>query len=185
MCNQYFSQTSSFAQIPLQGRQGIAGTLPPDTDRWFGWMGAAGRFMALVNQQPSALALWIDAIPVTGPVTCAQIEKYMIGMLGIDGISIATATRLLAMKRPDYCLPITSTNYDKLKSSVLGPFCPPRSLKNKGFPEISRVAQLYVALLAKIWSTPWWQAPTPATAGWPHTLWQGRVAMLDAIFYDP
>lgn len=170
--------------MPLMQRKQVAGTLAPDTDRWFGWMGAAGRFMALVNKQPAALSA-INAIPTTGPLSVAQVKQYMRNMLSTSGVAIATATRLLAMKRPDYCLPITSTNYSNLSTSVLGPFCPPSQPKNKSALEINNVAQKYADLLAQIWKTGWWQAPQPATSGWVQTVWEGRVAMLDAIFYDP
>ncbi|WP_020375371.1 hypothetical protein [Sulfobacillus thermosulfidooxidans] len=183
-CLNDFAQFPQFAKMPLDKRKRAAGTLSPDTDRWFGWMGAAGRFMSLVNNYPENLGQWLDAIPSQAPLTSTDITQYLHGMLRLPGVGLSTATRLLAMKRPDYCMPITTTNYQKLQL-VFGQFCPRLRLSNKSANEIHDVAGQYVTFLSQIWSAPWWNAPVPQNPPWEHDIWLGRVAMLDTIFYDP
>lgn len=186
-CLTHFAQYPKFATMPMAARQQVAGTLPPNTERWFGWMGAAGCFMSLVNNNPHILAQWLDPVPAQGPVTVSQIYQYIVGMITLPGVALATATRLLATKRPDYCLPITSTNYANLRlSPKIGPMCPSLNIKKKtDTQEIGRIATRYGDMLSMIWATPWWASPMPTTRGWGQDLWQGRVAMLDAIFYAP
>lgn len=183
-CLTYFAQYANFAAMPNNPRQHVADTLPPDTDRWFGWMSVAGRFKELVNCSPQTLGQWLDPLPKTGRLTVGAIQRSLQGLLGIDGVGPATATRLLAMKRPERCMPITSTNHAQLSvDPALRQYCPP--LKVDGPKGPAQYATRYLDFLDQVWKSPWWKTPAPSTNTPDFLLWRGRVALLDTIFYDP
>ena len=184
-CRKSFAQAPLLAQMPPDDLRRVAGTLAPATERWFGSTGA-GRSATVVKQRPQELAEWLDAIPLTGSITPVQIEKYLSGMISVSGISIPTATRLLAMKRPDCCVPVSLSNIAGFRSdSGLGQLCPLPTIWNKQDPkELNSIAHQYASLLQQIWNAPWWQAPPPDD-GLEASIWQGRAALLDVLFYDP
>src|SRR5262249_1171290 len=104
-----FSQHPHFSDIDLPGRQKIAGLVPPTAKdpidyRWFGSMRGAGKFWQAINNNDKNLSLALDAIPLTGAISremyLTYIQRYRQAFPeGRDGIG--TASRLLAMKRPD------------------------------------------------------------------------------------
>ena len=83
---------------------------------------------------------------------------------------LATATRLLAMKRPDYFVCLDNANREKL----LGSFGV--KIANQDYEGY------WDKVIERIQLSTWWNArrPTEATAG---QIWDGRAAMLDAIYY--
>jgi hypothetical protein len=183
VCRQLFLRHPRFAQMPPEGRRVVAGIEPPPERRWFGAMGAAARFSQIVVRAPTQIGQVLDAIPVQGPVTTGHIQAYVASMLKIDGVNIATATRLLAMKRPDVAVPCTAANYFHM-SRELAPLKLPKLSVPKECQAILEAAKDYAILLDRIWHSPWWQSPRPATPR-SAVIWEARVALLDTVFYDP
>lgn len=57
------------------------------------------------------LSIWIvNKIPFSGKVTYKDYNSYMEKILSIKGIDLSIATRILALKRPDFFFCITSEN---------------------------------------------------------------------------
>lgn len=73
------------------------------------------------------------------------------------------------MKRPDLFLPANNASLVNL-GSVFG--VAPNNVEK------------YVALTERIWTFAWFSAPKPADTNG-QRIWGARVALLDAIFYEP
>ena len=186
-CQRCFDQTASLIEMPPDDLKRVTGILAPSTERWFGLMLDIGvRFKSVVNRRSHELAQWLDSIPRSGPISASQVEQYLEGMIAMPGVTISTATRLLAMKRPDYAVPVTLSNVAGFRSdSRIGPRCPlPTILNKQDGEELRSLARQYAAMLQQLWKAPWWQAPPP-DKGLEATIWSGRVALVDALFYDP
>jgi HKD family nuclease len=173
-----FASTPHFQDMDAQTRRAIAG-LPNqvmENAAWFGSMKGAGVFKNVVIEDPLHLSKALDEIPATGTVTREQYDSFISQYIkafpnGRDGI--ATATRLLSMKRPDQFLCVDSANRRKLANDV----------------GMTNVAQLdyeryWVEVVARIMDSPWWKSPAPKS-GKELQAWRARAAMLDAIFYEP
>ncbi|OLY72822.1 hypothetical protein AU074_08905 [Pseudomonas sp. ATCC PTA-122608] len=171
-----FEKHAHFNDMDVQIRRGIAGvksSFLPNSE-WFGSMTGAGVFRSLVLQGAPGLSLALDKIPLEGAVSRADydgfVEEYVKAFAnGRHGIG--TATRLLAMKRPDTFLCVDSANRAKLAEDV-------------GIPRPDQIdyARYWDEVVLRLMAAPWWSAPKPED---PDELeaWKGRAAMLDAIFY--
>jgi hypothetical protein len=99
-----FERYGSLASMPTADRQAVAG-LPSGGEQrfaWFGNMRGRGVFFSAVKNNNPALSRALDHIPSDGPVTRSAYDRYFRRFLQVvPGNSIATGTRLLAMKRPD------------------------------------------------------------------------------------
>ena len=83
---------------------------------------------------------------------------------------LATATRLLAMKRADEFV-----CFDKMNQTRL---CADFGNKASGMDH----RRYWDEVVERIRDSPWWNSPEPA-GGLELSAWRGRAAMLDAIFY--
>lgn len=173
-----FDSVPEFKDIDPQLRRAIAG-LPNgriENAGWFGSMQGAGVFKSLVISNPGQLSKALDQIPRDGTVTKSQYLAYVREYCrafpnGRDGI--ATATRLLSMKRPDQFLCFDSANRKQLAKDV----------------GIVRADQLdyeryWDEVVERIMDAPWWNS-LPPTSGPELKTWKARAAMLDALFYEP
>jgi hypothetical protein len=170
-----FDSTPTFAAMDVGVRLMIAG-MPNDKydgSEWFGSMKGAGKFWTALNNHVAELSAALDCVPLGGDVTRDDYNDYISGYhrafpKGRSGI--ATATRLLAMKRPDQFVCFDDRNKRGL-------------CKDFGIPVSGMDYNRYWdEIIARVRDTPWWNAPPP-TQGRKREIWQGRVAMLDAIFY--
>ncbi|PHV17436.1 hypothetical protein CSQ90_09005 [Janthinobacterium sp. BJB303] len=176
---EYFQNHHHFNDMDLDVRKGIAG-LPSKSKTiknwaWFGSMKGAGTFAGLINTSNEAFSLALDEIPLVGDIRREHydrfIEKYLKAYEGgRDGL--ATATRLLAMKRPDVFLCVDAQNKKRLADDV----------------GIVRADQLdyeryWDEVVERLMQSPWWQSPEPSNA-LEREAWHARAAMLDAIFYE-
>ena len=137
-------------------------------------MRGVGYFFEAVNDNNLHLSNALDAIPLTGLVSRAQYLDYIAQYIkafpnGRDGVS--TASRLLALKRPDYFVCLSSKNQDRLIAEF---GIKKSSLDYEGY---------WDEVIGRIQDSPWWNSPEPKE---PRALkaWQGRAAMLDSIFYE-
>jgi len=81
-----------------------------------------------------------------------------------------TSSRLLALKRPDYFICVDSKNRDKLTEEF--------DIRKSGLD----YERYWFEIVGRLIDTPWWKSLPPSD---PVELeaWQGRAAMLDALFY--
>jgi hypothetical protein len=111
----------------------------------------------------------LDNLPFTGTLHPEIIKDVLSRLCDIKYVGLAVSTRLITMKRPDVCLPITSTNKKKAQRFL-------------GDVEIRSIDD-YMTLLDKVWSRSWYQSPSKRPSA--QTFWPYRAALLDAFLYDP
>lgn len=175
----YFQTYAHFNDMDLDVRKGIAG-LPSKGKviknwAWFGSMKGAMTYSGQINAGNPAYSLALDRIPLVGEVTKKHYDAYIARYLkayqnGKDGL--ATATRLLAMKRPDVFLCVDAKNKTKLAKDV-GVIRADRLDYDRYWEEV----------VLRLKQSPWWQSPEPSDPVEKET-WHARAAMLDAIFYE-
>lgn len=172
-----FEQYEHFSSMPLTLRQTIAGvpnTLNPRWG-WFGSMKGAGKFRNALNRNDQYLSLALDRIPVDGAVTRDNYIQYIDTFIkafpaGRDGIGVAS--RLLAMKRPDWFVCLDARNRIGMS-------------KDFGIKQSDITYERYWDdIVNRITDSVWWNAPQPGDS-LEAEVWRGRAAMLDAIFYQP
>ena len=181
----WFAATSTFAALPTPQRKAVAGILGErekegaDLDRdwgWFGSMRGAGDFANRISENDVALARAIDGIPRSGEVTRDRYERFCDAFTEAFANSertggVATASRLLAMKRPDTFLCINKPNREGAAKAMAF------SRKNL------RLEDYWEQVVEPIRHSEWFNSPKPD--GQHGELWEARAAMLDAIFYRP
>ena len=169
-----FERYRSLASMPTADRQAVAG-LPSGGEQrflWFGNMRGRGVFFSAVNNNNSTLSRALDYIPLNGPVSRFTYDQYFrMFRQVIPGNSIATGTRLLAMKRPDLFVCVDTKN----QAGLCRAFGVPISTLD--------FASYYESIAERIWDSVWWNALEPA--GTPaKQIWGARAAFLDALFYE-
>ena len=181
----WFAGTSSFAELSTPQRKAVAGILGkrgkdgPDLDRdwgWFGSMRGAGDFANRISKNDEALARAVDGIPRSGEVTRGQYDRFCAAFTDAFAQSkriggVATASRLLAMKRPDTFLCICNPNREGAARAMA---FSRRDLKLNDYWE---------QVIEPIRHSKWFNSSKPD--GQDGELWEARTAMLDAIFYRP
>lgn len=171
-----FLGQASYAAMDDSTRRMIAG-LPSDAypeSGWFGSMVGAGVFFSAVRKNSRHLSAALDHIPLRGDVSRTSYDAYLDSFRkafpnGRHGI--ATATRLLAMKRPDQFVCLDGKNRSRL-------------CRNFGIPASGMTYQRYWdEIIEQLRLSPWWRADAPHVAQG-REIWLSRAAMLDAIFYE-
>lgn len=171
-----FAEHRTFASMSLPLRKTIAG-LPNDQERrwgWFGSMQGAGYYHQAVNKNNKHLSNALDEIPLRSVVTRSEYEKYIAQFLkafpnGRHGVGIAS--RLLALKRPDQFVCLDSKNQRGL--------CRDFGIVRNGM----NYDRYWDEIIERITDAPWWNSMRPKNAK-EAAVWDGRAAMLDAIFYE-
>ena len=172
-----FTTHLDFASMELGLRKTIAG-LPNNFDErweWFGSMKGAGYYHRAVNENSRHLSVALDMVPFQGTVSRPQYENYIsefIKAFPNGGHGIGTASRLLALKRPDQFVCLDSKNRGEL--------CKDFGIKQTGMT----YKRYWDEIVERIMDSPWWNSPQPRTDN-QRVVWYGRAAMLDAIFYRP
>lgn len=185
VARRWFATEASFARFPAPQRKAVAGILGeyqktgPDLDRewgWFGSMRGAGDFANRIEQNDRFLARALDGIPMASDVTRGQYDRFCrLFREAFTGSSrtggVPTATRLLAMKRPDTFLCVCKPNIV-------------RAAKALGFARTTLDLDNYwERVVEPIRLSGWYNVDKPdARDG---ELWEARAAMLDTLFYRP
>ena len=182
-----FASVGRLSDLSATEWKGIAGTLgKPEKEAaglgdhdwgWFGSMGGNGDFAGLILKQDRQLGAALDCIPRKDPVTledfaeyCDKFRKAFVDAKAHHVGGYPTATRLLAMKRPDTFVCANGKNKGNLAKALN--FAPTTlSLEN-----------YWDRVIVPIQSAPWYNALRPE--GDDSELWDYRVAMLDTIYYD-
>lgn len=181
---QIFANKRSLAKMTADERKSVAGTFhmgAPElrTVDWalFGTMFGQGDFKALVNQPSPVLSQALDHIPLEGEVTKAHFQAYIDDFRKAFATAthkgdVPTATRLLAMKRPDRFVAVNGAN----RRNVCRAF---------GHPHTTLAMDNYWDRIAvPLTLAPFWIEPPPR-GGTGRAIWDGRAALLDSVYYDP
>lgn len=179
-----FASVNVFSDMTDDERRAIAGFLGAGKEHtpgavmewgWFGSMKGAGDFKNVMLSKSQCIDEALDYIPMTGEVSKGQYDNYIklfsrsfAGKARKGGV--ATASRLLAMKRPDTFVCVDSKNRRGLGGDI-------------GFAHSTlNFDKYWCDVIIPITESVWWQSERPG--GEEGKLWDGRAAMLDAIYYD-
>ena len=166
-CQNLFLRFGSFAGMPLNDRKFVAGF--GGTSGYFGRMGGAGNFKKIVSRSPLELSTALDEIPTAEAVNVDHVRAVLDQALSIFGVNLGTATRLLVAKRPDSFISLNKGSRRRIKEV---------------FKAAPTRPEPYLRLLEQIWEYPWVQSVPPSD----HLelrVWNARVALLDALMYEP
>lgn len=185
-CQRMLASVSTFSDLSPNEWKAIAGVIGEAQKQnagldkhdwgWFGSMKGMGDFANRISDRDQYLAAALDVIPRHGAVERPQYDQFCENFLlafrnSHRTGSYPTATRLLAMKRPDVFVCISKPNLQGLAKAL-------------DFAKTTLSLQNYwERVIEPIRVSPWFNAPRPG--GEDAELWDGRVAMLDAIFYNP
>lgn len=187
-----FAEAASFADISDVERKAIAGYVGVKEQAsipriahldwgWFGSMKGAGIFKNRVAKGGTGavdpnLVDAVDCIPPKGPVTEDEFKAFVQRFRKAFEDSerkgrLASATRLLAMKRPDYFVCVDSQNRRELAAKL-------------DYVQSNLTLDSYWDWIVEpLMSARWWSAPRPT--GLDRHIWDGRTALLDVMFYTP
>lgn len=167
----------TLAEMPLQDRLVIAGKHTNSHDpavydfdtQWFGSTKTVKAFHQLIENEPQKIDQALAHIPTSGEVSKAEydffVKDYVDAYQGLDDKpSLIAATRLLAMRRPD--------QFICLSSSKLGLITQALEIKLTDFN------QYWTGLVQGIRQMHWWRSSEPQDEA-ELLLWQHR-----AIFFD-
>lgn len=173
-----FTVHSHFNEMSKENRRKIAGldfVEQPDgfTWAWFGSMKGAGRFQNKINTNNEFISLALDCIPTN--TNCSRKDYFSFvakfkQAFPEGGAGIAIASRLLAMKRPDFFICLDNKNKDNLCEEF-------------GISKTISFEKYWDEIIERIIDSVWWLSHRPETQI-ELQLWHGRAAMLDAVFYD-
>ncbi len=171
-----FRNHDTWANMDQDLRKCLAGfPLKPNARwKWFGSMKGAGLYKQAVNANVPHLSNALSAIPLQGDINENHYHGYIKDFTkafpnGGDGLAVAT--RLLAMKRPDYFICLDDRNRRRL-------------CQDFGIPVGKKDYQRYWdVIVQRITNSVWWKAPMPVSEPG-QSVWLGRAAMLDVIYYD-
>ncbi|MCY3871379.1 MAG: phospholipase D-like domain-containing protein [Gemmatimonadetes bacterium] len=171
-----FDNHVHFCDMNDINRRKIAGLIDGSDDGvnylLFGSMRGAGKFQNVINNNDKHLSQALDLIPASGYISKNMYLKYIDEYLkafpeGRHGI--ATATRLLTLKRPDIFVCLTKNNQERL--------CQDFSIKKSVTYEA-----YWDSIIERIKESTWGNAPCPKSKI-ELQVWRARAAFLDSIYY--
>lgn len=175
----YFEKCTNFSELNEIQRREIAGIATENQSNsdiewgWFGSMVGAGKFQNRINTNNHFISDALDSIPLQGKINRSHYMDFvnLFNQAFPDGGSgIAIASRLLAMKRPDYFVCIDKQNRPKLCNEF-------------GLPKSVSFEVYWDDIIERIIDSVWWASEKPKNKAKAQA-WLGRVAMLDALFYE-
>lgn len=153
-------------------RLNIAGFVPSSCKfAHFGTTKRNHRFGQQIKLNDRYLSKALDEIPLTGQVTFEDYQKYIRFFTNNWTDPIATATRLLAMKRPDLFLCVNTANKCQLAKYLS---IPPSRLSLENY---------WDEVIVPIRQSQWFNVPKRNDIG--KEYWKYRVALLDLLIYEP
>jgi len=145
---------------------------------WFAGTRGAKTFHQLLKSHPQAFDQALDNIPLDGDVTLAHYQDFVNAYQAIfashtneEKAPLSAATRLLAMRRPDQFIALTSGKIDTL-SQGLGLV----KLNNQSFDDY------WHEMIASIRNTQWWRSEMPSDEV-ELKLWQNRAILIDLFLF--
>jgi len=170
-----FHRHPHFCGMPPEDQLKVAGLLKDQEPnyQWFGSMWGAGHFKHAIKVNDPAVSTALDAIPLRGPVDRAAYNRFVNTLRRAfpkGGMNVGVVSRLLAMKRPDLFVCLDKKNKQKLTEA----FAIPKSVDCDDY---------WDCIVQRIQDSTWWQTSRPEVAD-QKRIWDGRAAMLDALFYQ-
>lgn len=173
-----FSKKKSFNELITEERKFIAGIpnkLPVGKDvdwGFFGSMKGAGIFKNRIIENDTHISKALDEIPLSGQITKNHYQKFIDQYKKtFSGNYIATATRLLAMKRPDVFVCLDNKN----KSALC---------KDFGIIQLGLDYDRYWNdIIMRIYDSEWWNNPNPIDEK-EQKVSEARAAFLDSLYYE-
>jgi hypothetical protein len=178
IAKQLFEDNEHFSELTEDERKFIAG-IPNKLDlegaeHWgfFGSMKGAGVFKNKIKDNDPNISKALDQIPQSGQITKRHYDRFIKYFTkSFTGNYIATATRLLCMKRPDTFICFDSKN---------------RSALCKDFGIIQSemdYKRYWEDIIQRIYDSDWWQNPSPINDH-ENKVSDARAAFLDSLYYE-
>lgn len=173
-----FQKSESFSDLTEDERKFIAG-IPNNLNvdegidwAYFGSMKGAGIFKNRIKENDIDISKALDEIPYSGQITKAHYNRFLQHFTRVfSGNYLITASRLLAMKRPDIFVCLSSKN----KSALC---------KNFGIIQAGLDYERYwTDIILRIYDSEWWLNPKPKNKT-ERKVSDGRAAFLDALYYE-
>ncbi|MCP1343033.1 hypothetical protein BIS07_12355 [Halomonas sp. FL8] len=179
-----FERKGSLKQMTQNERCAIAGTGSQQESKtyrglhwsWFGTMRGLGTFASLINKAPDNISDALYHIPLSGDVDQEHYEHFVADFSrAFTGEpragNIATASRLLAMKRPDHFIALNRANQRGLAEGF-----------GVGYTTI-RLDTYWNKIVMPTRLSPWWNHPKPRSGMFNRRVWDARAAMMGCIYY--
>jgi len=177
--NSLFKQYATYREMTENERKGIAGiynnSFEEDGYHWFafGRMSGNGYFHQAIKDNNKYVSDALDEIPMNGMVDSSNYKKFLKifkKALPEQNNPIGTATRLLAMKRPDYFICFNDANKDNLTEA----FEVKKSIN---------IEQYWDLIIARILESNWWNDES-TKKGMESSVFNYRTAFLDNLYFD-
>ena len=175
---EFFQNNANFLSIDSEFRKLISGL--PNNARigknldysWFGSTKSDRKFYEKINTGNPKIAQAIDLIPLIGEVIKHDFLEYnrIFQQAGYKN-PIGVATRLLTMKRPDLFFCFNGANKEKICAEL-------------GLPKNLNAERYWDEILLRIYDTAWFNSSRPQDKI-EQKAWDGRVALIDCIYYEP
>ncbi len=174
----YFRVYHHLANMPSLERKRVGGYISAGQEvdfRLFGNMQNATTFTSLMNKNPTYISNALDAIPAEGPVAESAYQTFVEGFENATdgGNKYRSATRLLAMKRPDVFFAISEGNNQLLAADF--------GIANVGGMNFTRY---WNEVANVIWNAEWFLFPEPINET-ERRIVPYRAAFMDVMYYNP
>jgi len=171
----FFLKRLHFNDMSLDERNIIAGTRQVQNEMecdWFGYM-YNFVFMKKINDNDINISKALDQIPIEGQVTKKDYSNFIRffekAFLRDKRKGKVTGFRLLAMKRPDIFICLTSKNKKKLE-------------KDFGIKGEINFERYWDDIIERIFDSEWYKSSAPKDKE-ELEIWKGRSAFLDSLYY--
>ncbi|MBK9286018.1 MAG: phospholipase D family protein [Sphingobacteriaceae bacterium] len=175
-CKELFESVDHFSQLKGEERKFIAG-IPnkmkgAESLDWglFGSMKGAGVFKNKIIINDINISNALDQIPLQGQITKTHYDNFIKHFTKAFS-GVGTASRLLAMKRPDTFICFVSKNKSLL-------------CKDFGIQQANMDYERYwTDVIVSIFDSEWWLHPSPKN-NQEEKISEARAAFLDALYYE-
>lgn len=177
IAKELFESITDFSELTEEQRKFIAG-IPNKLDvdgaedwGYFGSMKGAGIFKNKIKTNDRNISKALDQIPLSGQITKRHYDNFIKYFTQtFTGNYIATATRLLCMKRPDTFVCFDSKNRSSL-------------CKDFGIIQSEMDYERYWDdIVERVYDSDWWQNPNPKN-NTEEKVSEARAAFLDSLYY--
>lgn len=167
---EWFATMPRFTDIAPEGREFIVGLGASEHS-----FGHNSRNMPRIMKQKTLVTKigeLIDPIPLDPyhPIDTSIIHQAFKIKDQIRGVGMASITRLLCVKRPDYFFPVNGGNETRMTELIGRP---------------PKTGDEYIAMLETIHAAPWFEPKRRPRDPREREVWNARVALLDRLLYEP
>lgn len=173
-----FKKVDSFNQLETEERKFIAGIKNNTIEthgvdcKYFGSMVGNGKFKNKIIDNDLNISNALDEIPLSGQITKIHYDRFLDNYRKtFEGNFIGTATRLLAMKRPDIFVCLDNKN----KSAL----CKDFEIIQSGLD----YQRYWEDIVLRIYDSDWWLNPDPKNET-EKKVSDSRAAFLDSLYYE-